>query len=437
MEIVFVHKEYPGQYGHVAHALAERHGHRCTFVYTRMADRHQQAIIEGRPVRLPLGGLEPSAGPLARATTGPGGDPVYRGVRLIPYRARGASVQTHPCGVHFEISMWNNQAVLEAMQSRRDIRPDLIVGHSFFGNALFLADHYRCPLLAYCEYFYRPRDSDLDFRPEFPPTAEDGRLHRTYNATTLLNLDVSAAGLSPTEWQRSTFPVEYQPKIRTIFDGVDRTFWYHRGPLRAIAGRPIPPKARVVTYVSYGFEPTRGFDIFMQVTARICEVRDDVIFVVVGADRSYYGRTRSGASPPSFREQVLARGHYDLDRFLFTGQVLEDDLARILSRSDLHIYLTVPFVLSWSLMDAMACGCTVLASATAPVLEIIQHGENGLLAGFDDVDGLAEEALRVLDDPEAFRHLGHAATQMIDERYSVESVLPQIEALYANVARSG
>ncbi len=434
MEILFVHKEYPGQYGQIAHSLAERDGHTCTFAYSRIADRHQQALADGRPVNLGLGGPEQSE---AATRVSANGDLIHRGVRLVPYRARGASAQTHTCGLHFEISMWNNQGALDAVRARPEIRPDLIVGHSFFGNALFLADYFRCPLLAYCEYFYRPHGSELDFRPEFPPTEQDRRMHRTYNATTLLNLEAATAGISPTEWQRSTFPAEYRPKIRTIFDGIDRTFWYRRrGPLRSIAGRPIPPGTPVVTYVSYGFEPTRGFDIFMRVADRICAARDDVIFVVVGADRTYYGRAANDPSARTFREQVLAERPYNLDRFLFTGQILEEDLVRILSRSDLHIYLTTPFVLSWSMMNALACGCTVLASATPPVLEMIAHGENGLLAGFDDVEGLADEALRVLDNPEAFRYLGRAAERMIDERYSVEAVLPRIASFYEEIARS-
>ena len=116
--------------------------------------------------------------------------------------------------------------------------------------------------------------------------------------------------------------------------------------------------------------------------------------------------------------------------------MLEDDLVKILSRSDLHIDLTVPFVLSWSFMHALACGCTVLASDTAPIREMIVHGENGRLAGFDHVDGLADEALRVLADPESFRHLGEAGSRMIDARNSVEAVLPRIRALYEDVARS-
>lgn len=430
MNIVFVHKEYPGQYGHIAARLSERYGDECTFLYIHLPARYRRAMAEGRRVGLPIGGPE-SGSDGSRA---PHGDPFERGVRLVQHGMGAATLKTHPAAIHFDLSIQNNQAALDAMRARPEIRPDLIVGHSFFGTALFLADAYRCPLLAYCEYFFRPRGSELDFRPEFPPSELDRLIHRTHNATTLLNLDAAAAGISPTEWQRSTFPAEYRPKIRTIFDGIDRSFWYRREPLRKIAGRTIPPEAKVVTYVSYGFEPTRGFDVFMRAAKRIGEARPDVIFVVVGSDKTYYGRTFHDPSEPTFRDSVLARDRYDLGRFLFVGQVLEEDLVRILSRSDLHIYLTVPFVLSWSLMDALACGCTVLASDTPPVREMIRPGENGLLAGFDDADGLADQALRVLDDPVAFRGLGRAGTRMIDERYSVEAVLPRIRSLYEEVA---
>jgi hypothetical protein len=209
----------------------------------------------------------------------PAPDPVEHGVRPVRYSTRGASNKTHPCGLHFEMAMWLSEAVYQATRAR----PDLVVGHGGSGTALFLADLDNKPLVSDCEWFFRTRDSELDFRPEFPPSDLDVRVSRTHNATTLLNLDASAAGVSPTEWQRSRFPEEYRPKITTIFDGIDRTFWRRRSPPRAAAGRPIPDGVKVVTYVSYGFEASRGFDIVMRVAKRICEARADVVFVLVGS----------------------------------------------------------------------------------------------------------------------------------------------------------
>jgi glycosyltransferase involved in cell wall biosynthesis len=203
---------------------------------------------------------------------------------------------------------------------------------------------------------------------------------------------------------------------------------------RRIAGRDIPPDTRIVTYVSRGFESMRGFDIFMRVAERLCELRRDVIFVCVGTDRICYGGDLKHIQEPSFREHVLNAGNYDLDRFIFTGRVPARELVRILSLSDLHVYLTVPFVLSWSMMNALACGCTVLASVTEPVEEMIRDGQNGLLAGFYDVAGFVERALEVLDSPEEYRRrLGRAGVEMIRQRYSLEKTLPQLLRLYDQV----
>src|SRR5262249_52521872 len=134
---------------------------------------------------------------------------------------------------------------------------------------------------------------------------------------------------------------------------------------------------------------------------------------------------------------VLASGDYDMTKFVFTGLVSVNALVDILSLSDLHVYLTVPFVLSWSLMDALACGCTVLASGTAPVKEMIADGENGVLFDFFDAEGLARRAVDVLRDPPAFRALGERAAATIRERYALEVTLPKLLDLFERVVRRG
>jgi glycosyltransferase involved in cell wall biosynthesis len=154
---------------------------------------------------------------------------------------------------------------------------------------------------------------------------------------------------------------------------------------------------------------------------------------VVGADRVQYGEDLRFIRAPTFAQHVLSQDRYDLSRFLFTGSILEDQLVDILSVSDVHIYLTMPFVLSWSLMDALACGCTIVASDTAPVREMIQHERTGLLADFTDVEGLARLALQVLDAPEKFRHLGQAGIRLVDEKYSLTRTATQILELFERV----
>ncbi len=187
---------------------------------------------------------------------------------------------------------------------------------------------------------------------------------------------------------------------------------------------------RIVTYVSRGMESLRGFDIFMKTANVLCQQRKDVIFVVVGEDRVCYGGDAEFTGSKSFKEWVLARDDYDLSRFIFTGLVPTATLLQIFALSDLHIYLTVPFVLSWSLMNALACGTTVLASNTPPVREMIRDGHNGLLADFFDVEQLASFAGKVLDAPQDFKHLGRAGIELIRERYSLDVCLPRMLALY-------
>jgi glycosyltransferase involved in cell wall biosynthesis len=176
-------------------------------------------------------------------------------------------------------------------------------------------------------------------------------------------------------------------------------------------------------------ESMRGFDIFMKVARLLCDRRQDVVFVVVGEDRVCYGGDQDITGQKSFKDWVLL-DQYDLSRFIFTGLLPTPALAQVFAVSDLHIYLTVPFVLSWSMMDALACGATVLASDTAPVREMIRHGENGLLADFFDVEGLAELAGKVLDSPQEYKPLGQAGVRLIQERYSLDVCLPRMLALY-------
>ena len=370
MHVLFVHRNFPAQFGHVAAYLVRNAGYQCTFL-----------------------------------SEGPPGE--TDGVCRLQYKLRGgATAKTHYCSRSFENYTWHSHAVYETMKAHPEIRPDLVVGHSGFGSTVFLADLYDCPIINYFEYYYHARGADIDFRPELPGRELDILRCRTRNSAILTDLQTCAVGYCPTEWQRSLFPAEYQPKLRTIFDGIDTAFWCPpAGPRQqpvVILGRTIPARTRIVTYVSRGFESMRGFDIFMKAAKRLCDLRPDVVFVCVGSDKIQYGGDERFTGGRSFREHVLAGDKYDLDRFFFTGSLPPGQLLSILQMSDLHIYLTVPFVLSWSLMNALACGCTVLASDTAPVREVVSAGQNGLLSGFHDVDGFVCQAMPVLDDRPSF-----------------------------------
>ncbi len=395
MHILFVHQNFPAQFGHIAHYLAERHGFRCTFVSEKPAGR-----------------------------VGP--------IELVQYRIQGgATRQTHYCSRTFENAVWHTHAVYQALRARPDIRPDLIVGHSGFGSTLFLRDLYPCPIINYFEYFYRPTQSDMDFRPDFPVLELDKLRARARNAMLLLDLENCDLGYSPTQWQRDRLPRLFHDKVRVIFDGVDTQVWQPQPDVpRRLGDLCIPGGVRIVTYATRGMESMRGFDIFMKMAKRLCDRRRDVIFLIAGQDRICYGGDDKVTGGKSFKEWVLAQDNYDLSRFIFLGLLPPPELARLFAMTDLHVYLTVPFVLSWSLLNALACGATVLASKTAPVEEMIRHGENGLLADFFDVEGFAETANRVLDAPREFKHLGAAGAAMVRERYSLEVCLPRMLELY-------
>jgi glycosyltransferase involved in cell wall biosynthesis len=395
MHALFIHQNYPAQFGHVAASLARRRGFRCTFV-------SQQ----------PPGTAD--------------------GVERIQYHLRGgATAQSHYCSRTFENAAWHSHAVYEALAARPDVRPDLVVAHSGFLSTVFLRELYDCAVVNYFEYFYRTRNSDMDFRPDFPCPAVNRLRARARNAVVLLDLENCDAGYSPTRWQRGLFPRCFQDKLRTIFDGMDTRVWKPApGAPRRVLDRVIPDGVRIVTYVSRGFESIRGFDIFMQAAKKLYQRRSDVLFVVVGDDRICYGGDEEFIGGKSFKQWVLARDDYDLSRFLFTGLMPTTALAHLLAVTDLHIYLTVPFVLSWSLLNALACGATVLASDTAPVREVVAHGTNGLLVDFFDADAIAEQADRVLNAPGDYKHLGRAGVELVEDRYSLDVCLPRMLALY-------
>ena len=408
MHILYVHQNFPAQFGHVARVLARRPDWRCTFT----------------------------------SRTPPQG--VQDGIERVPYQTRGgATRQNHFCSRTFENAVWHCDGVYTALKSRRDIRPDLIVAHSAFGSSLFLRELYPdVPVVNFFEYFYRPHDSDMDFRRDLGWPIEEEKFLRSHcrNAMILLDLNNCQVGYTPTHFQRSVFPAEYLPKLRVIFDGVDRTLYHghgealrppmHERGVRRIAGVSIPGTTRVVTYVSRGFESMRGFDVFMRAAKLVADRLPDVVFFVVGSDRVEYGGDLAYTGGKTFKEWVLSRENYDLSKFIFPGRLEPQQLARLLAVTDLHVYLTVPFVLSWSMLDAMSCGAVVLGSATAPVTEMIRDGENGLLTDFFDVEGLADKAVRALEDPAAHRPLGRTAERMIEERYSLDAVLPEMLRLY-------
>jgi glycosyltransferase involved in cell wall biosynthesis len=413
MHVLYVHQNFPAQFGHIAAYLIEKMKWTCSFV----------------------------------SETTPG---MVAGIQKVQYKTTGgATPANHFCARTFENTIWHCDAVYHALRARPDIKPDLIVGHSGFGSTLFLRELYpQVPIINFFEYFYRPHsaESDMDFRKDLGWKLEDSKYlrARARNAMILLDLHNCQVGYCPTHFQKSRLPAEYDPKLRVVFDGIDRRVYHGhdeslRPPVgqrgaRTFAGVTVPADVKIITYCSRGFESMRGFDIFLKAAKIICDRRKDVVFLIAGTERIAYGGDEAYTGGKSFKQWVLDQDAYDLSRIKFLGQVDPFELARMLAGSDLHMYLTVPFVLSWSMVDAMSCGAVVLGSRTAPVEELIAHGQTGLLADFFDPVEFADRACEVLEDPAAFRPVGRAAEQLIAERYSLEVVMPQMVRMYEDAA---
>jgi glycosyltransferase involved in cell wall biosynthesis len=404
VHVLFVHQNFPAQFGHIAAQLVKRDGWRATFV-------SQTAPIAGQTQTA--------------------------GIDRVTYTLKGgAKEQNHYCSRTFENAIWHSHAVFEALAARPDLQPDLIVGHSGFGSTLFLSELYpNVPIINYFEYFYAPRDSDMDFRNDFPSIPLDSLRAMARNATLLLDLNHCTAGYSPTTWQRNRLPKQYHDKVEVIFDGVDTNIWKPMPTMpRVLQNRLIPETTKIVTYATRGMESMRGFDIFMKAANRISKRRKDVLFIIAGQDRICYGGDARHTGGKTFKEWVLAQEPYDLGRFWFTGLLPPTDLANLFSLTDVHVYLTVPFVLSWSLVNAMACEATIVASDTGPVREMITDGETGLMCDFFDVEAMADKIEAVLDRPSDYAHLGPNAGQKVRDHLSLDVCLPKLKDYYSQVA---
>jgi glycosyltransferase involved in cell wall biosynthesis len=402
MHVLFVHRAFPAQFGRLALELTRRYGWRCTAVAEHLS-------------RCPSPSPE-----------------MLNQVELLPLPPRpGARPDSAvPWPQQHGQALLRGRAVYEALRARPDLRPDLVVGHGGLMPTLFLREVLDCPLVDYCEYYFAPSRRDLTYRVDLPP-AEPAPFHpRVINATTLMNLVACDVGYSPTAWQRQSFPRRFWPKIEVQFDGIDTELYRPRPVPRTIGGRTVPAGTRVVTFVARGLEAMRGFDRFLRVAQQIGRARADVLFVVVGEEQVHYGWDTLQTGGLSFKQWALDQGSYDLAHFLFLGHIEPERLAEVLCLGDLHLYLSVPFVLSWSLFNAMACGCVVLAGDVPPVREVIEPGENGLIEPLFDTERLAEAALRVLDQPAAFRPLGQAARSRMEERYGLDVAVPRLKDLF-------
>jgi glycosyltransferase involved in cell wall biosynthesis len=401
MHVLFIHRAFPAQFGRLGLELSRRHGWKCSFLIEHLS-------------RCPT----PSPEMLAELT-----------LYSLP---RAADAGPPPWPQRYGEALQRGERLAEAVRAQADLRPDLVVGHGGLVPTLLLRDVLDCPIVDFCEYYFAPSRRDLTYRIDLPPAEPAPFFPRCINAATLVNMLACDAAFAPTEWQRRSFPRRFWDRIEVLPDGVDTDLYCPGEPPATLGGVSIPPEMRVVTFAARGLESVRGFDLFARVAAGILKRRQDVLFVAAGEDEAYYGWDKS-AVPGSFRDAALERAGVDRSRFLFLGQVEPPRLAEMFRRSNLHLYCSVPFVASWSLLDALACGCVVLGPDDDAVREFIEPGRTGLLAPLFDADAWVETALRVLADPAAYRSPAAAASQAVVARHSLEGVVPRVRAFLERV----
>jgi glycosyltransferase involved in cell wall biosynthesis len=322
---------------------------------------------------------------------------------------------------------------------RKGFRPDIICAHPGWGEGLFLKDVFpEAKMILYWEYFFRSKGGDIGFDPPGRAISLDEAARtRVQNTIQLIQLDAADWGISPTRWQWSRYPEWARSRISVIHEGIDTAIASPRGQASFTLpdGRTLTPEDEVTSFVARNLEPYRGFPQFMRALPSFQKLRPKAQVVVVGGDGVSYGR--APAEGGSWREVMLREldGRLDLSRIHFVGRVPYAQLLNLFRLTRAHLYLTYPFVLSWSMLDAMACGAAILGSATAPVQEVIQDGINGRLVDFFQPDAIAEALAGMLANPEAQAPLKAAARRHVETHYDLHGIcLPRQIALLDAIA---
>ncbi len=390
MHVLFVHRSGSGQFSHLIDRL--------------VADGAEVTLVTERA------------------------EPVRPGLRQLTY-APGEAAPARPSLAATEFHVRTGEAVAGVLQRlRREDPPDLVVGHTGWGGLLFARDMLpRTPLLGYCEYYYNAENSDLDFDPALGVGDPDRMRLRMRNAAQLVTLQAVDAAYTPTRWQQRQYPAGIRERLAVCHDGIDtRRCRPDPGARFTLPdGRMLQSGDEVVTFVARDLDPYRGYPQFMHALARVARQRPDAVFVVVGNDGVGYGRPRPDGRlwREVMAEEVLAASPDLADRVVHIPWLDHDDLIRLFQVSAAHVYLTVPFVLSWSLLEAMACGCLVIGSRTPPVQEIVVDARNGLLAPFFDTRALAERICEALARQAEFAALRRAARATVLARFELEACL--------------
>ncbi|MEL6370032.1 MAG: glycosyltransferase [Pseudomonadota bacterium] len=350
-----------------------------------------------------------------------------RGFHVFNYDAHRENTEgLHPYVANFERACINGQGAAREMVGLRDkgYFPDVVMAHSGWGPGMFVKDVWpRTTYISYQEWYYQPHGSDVVFLSAVDGSLDTMLRSRTRNATILTDLAACDGALTPTKFQHTTFPEGFNEKLRVFHDGVDiDSFAPAPGTTFKYKEIDLSDATEVITYVARGMEPYRGFPEFMAACEILLRERPDAHVVVVGQDRSAYGKPLPDGD--TFKKKALREHSFDEQRLHFTGLLPRQDYRRLLLASSVHVYLTVPFVLSWSMMEAMSTGCALVASDVAPVREIIGGTPNAArLVDHRNPQEIATAVQALLDDPDERRALGVNARDIIVRRYSEQDLM--------------
>ena len=418
MNILFIHQHFPGQFKFLAPALAKL-GHRV------LAMTMQKVEVN-----------------------------VWEGVELIYYTAtKGSTPSIHPWIRDFETKIIRSEACFRASLDlkAKGFTPDIIVAHHGWGESLFLKEVWpQAKIGVYCEFFYHPHGADVNFDPEFP-SLDPGEACRIQlkNLNNLLHFEVADAAISPTHWQASTFPETFRNHISVIHDGID-TNVVSPNPLASLILKTangedlkLTKQDEVITFVNRNLEPYRGYHTFMRALPELLRARPKARVLIVGGDDVSYGsrpdEKKYGAAKwkDIFINEVRAQiSDQDWQRVHFLGHVPYQYFIPLLQLSTVHVYLTYPFVLSWSLLEAMSAGCAIVASDTQPLKEAIEHNQTGLLFNFFEPAELAAGVVKLLENPSERQRLGANARKFAQSNYDLHKVcLPKQVEWVSSLAR--
>jgi glycosyltransferase involved in cell wall biosynthesis len=357
-------------------------------------------------------------------------------ISIVPYSVeRLSSKEVHPWVSNLESQTIRGEACFKAAMRLKNSGyiPDKIIAHHGWGESLFLKEVWpNSKLGIYCEFYYRTIGGDIGFDNEFLDLNPDVACKIALkNVNNLLHFDIADAGLSPTYWQASTFPDQFREKITVVHDGIDTNVVKpdSSASINLDNGKILSKQDEIITFINRNLEPYRGYHIFMRALPKMLKARPNASFIIIGEDGVSYGakpdkakygeRTWKQIFIDEVKHQISSE---DWKRVHFVGKVPYSIFLKLMQISSVHVYLTYPFVLSWSLLEAMSAGCAIVASDTQPVREAITDNETGLLVDFFDHESLAEAVAKLLESPTLRKKLGENARRFAIANYDLQTV---------------